>query len=128
MIQANELRIGNNILLLGEVCTIECISNLPKRKEMYWIKTKEFIDTKIIHFKPIPLTEEILLKCGGYIYNGWDDMQFFRFEEFHLQIFELEIQKDGFYYDDTKIEFLHDLQNCYYFHANQKKELTFNNL
>lgn len=87
-------------------------------------------DASLKRFKPIPLTEEILLKCKGtldaYIFNGWDDMQFFRFDEYSANMFELEIYSDGFYYGRTKIEFLHDLQNCYYFHENNKKELTIN--
>ena len=140
MIQANELRIGNNILLLGEVCTIECISNLPKRKEMYWIKTKEFIDTKIIHFKPIPLTEEILLKCGfqirdkNYSLNyGGESMRFAILETniknpfilyFHGRFgFNTESgRKDG----DFCITHFHQLQNLYFALTNE--ELTFNNL
>ncbi len=131
MIQANELRIGNNILLLGEVCTIECISNLPKRKEMYWIKTKEFIDTKIIHFKPIPLTEEILLKCETR-FNGirhraeiWIQGECFEFivdkDKFHLEF----TGGEGVSYSKP-IYFLHQLQNLYFALTNE--ELTFNNL
>jgi len=126
MIQANELRIGNNILLLGEVCTIECISNLPKRKEMYWIKTKEFIDTKIIHFKPIPLTEEILLKCGAKKTDKEDSFGGFIIYYPNGNGMRIKNNEWSNQHITVKIEFLHQLQNLYFALTNE--ELTFNNL
>jgi len=136
MIQVNELRIGNNILLLGEVCTIECISNLPKRKEMYWIKTKEFIDTKIIHFKPIPLTEEILLKCGLQIreitVDGKQQKHYSDFRNIAIEVLSKDYLMLGLHKGHEhiepirRVEYLHQLQNLYFALTNE--ELTFNNL
>ena len=135
MIKVNELRIGNNILLLGEVCTIECISNLPKRKEMYWIKTKEFIDTKIIHFKPIPLTEEILLKCGFELTDvktHSDNRPLTKM--FYKKTLLVQHHDNGLWsfiimgYNIVRPEmsqFLHQLQNIYFALTNE--ELLFNN-
>lgn len=63
--RAEELKIGNRVLFLGEVVTVECVDNLPERPDMYWLKVKEQpIKHKIFQFKPIPLTEERLLKMG----------------------------------------------------------------
>lgn len=59
-----DLRIGNLIEFLGEVREVEAIDNLPKRPDMYWIKTKGMIPHKIFQYKPIPLTEEWLVKFG----------------------------------------------------------------
>ncbi len=69
--EAKDLRIGNYLELLGEIRKVEGIFNLPKRKEMYWIKCEGIIDTKIIHCEPIPLTEEWLLKFGF----EWEDVE-----------------------------------------------------
>jgi hypothetical protein len=68
IMKANELRIGNYLEMLGKVRKIECISNLPARKEMYWLTCENMIDIKIIHFKPIPLTEDWLLRFG---FENW---------------------------------------------------------
>ena len=70
-----ELRIGNYVELLGNTTEIECISKLPMRNTMYWLKCKDYIDTKIIHFKPIPLTEEWLLKFGFEYTNECDEIK-----------------------------------------------------
>ena len=117
--EAKKLRIGNILLC-------------AKRDIPYRVTAEDIlvIDDGSSKSRPVPLTEEILLKCKGtidaYIYKGWDDMHFFRFDEYSANIFEIEIRNDGFYYEDGKMEFLHDLQNCYYFHENRKKELTVN--
>jgi hypothetical protein len=126
-----ELRIGNYVGYNKEILCIKEINTLNQNK---WINGFIVSDTKsgngktaIWAIQPIPLTEDVLLNIKhSYIYEGWDSMKFFRFEPFHIQMFELEILEDGFYYEDAKIEFVHDLQNCYYFHANQKKELEIN--
>jgi hypothetical protein len=113
--KANELRIGNLITFLGETIEVECISNLPKRKDMYWIKPKGSLIAKEMHFRPIPLTEEWLLnfeferlpntmtcnyssKCGS------------------VSVFKMpngKIFADGFF-KDVKLESVHQLQNLYF--------------
>ena len=117
--EAKELRIGNVLLC-------------AKRDIPYRVTAEDIleIDNGSSKSRYVQLTEEILLKCKGtidaYIYKGWDEMHFFRFDEYSANMFELEICSDGLYYGCNKIEFLHDLQNCYYFHENRKKELTVN--
>ena len=113
--KANELRIGNLVTFNGKQIIVSW-------EDVQFIMTSDF--EKEYH-KPIPLTEEWLLKFGGYIFNGWDDMKFWRFDKkFSIYIFELEVLNDGFYYGETKVEFVHDLQNCYYHNYNHKKELN----
>lgn len=79
-VSVTDLRIGNYLEMLGEVRKVECISNLPARKEMYWLTCENMIDTKIIHFYPITITEEWLLKFG--------------FVKSDNDLFELTIKKD----------------------------------
>lgn len=71
MIQPNELRNGNKLLFLGDIVTFKNITEI-REDGIFWIKTFEpKIEAKNFHFKPIPLTEEILLKkCGFENYTG----------------------------------------------------------
>jgi len=105
--EANELRIGNYVELLGKVRKVECISNLPARKEMYWLTCENMIDTKIIHFSPIPLTEEWL---GKFNWNGYKPLHFNS---------NFEIDKQGRLYCNgdykgVNINYVHQLQNLYF--------------
>jgi hypothetical protein len=100
-LKARELRIGN----YG-------INNQGDIFKVSWINSG--IEGLL---KPIPLTEDILKNNGKKLY-GWDDMIFYR-----LGIIDIEVNLQGFFFDDIKIEFVHDLQNIYYYH-NNKQELT----
>lgn len=61
MINANELRITNNVYDNGKICTIESINAFADGEaDVYLVETGNagmFID-------PIPLTEDVLFKCG----------------------------------------------------------------
>jgi len=139
----NELRIGNYLEMLGKVRKIECISNLPARKEMYWLTCENMIDTKIIHFSPILLTEKWLLKFGfekivydseetGYgtdYHIKCDDDVFMSYtDDFSLGLYA---SKDRMKNDLGVIPFwgntktVHGLQNIYF--ALTGEELTYEN-
>jgi len=133
--KASELRIGNYLEMLGKVRKVECISNLPARKEMYWLTCENMIDTKIIHFKPIPLTEEWLLKFGFektesdyrikiqkddkggntdywiYVDSGFDNET----NKFFVQI----VCQEGCWFT-SKNEHVHQLQNLYFSLTNKE--------
>jgi len=120
--KSNEFRIGNYVgygINFDKSQSITTIKGIEEGKVL--------LDTDFIclleQIKPIPINKELLLKCGGYVHVGWDDMEFIRFDEFSSGMFELEIIGNKFIYDGGEIEFLHDLQNCYYFHNNRKVEL-----
>lgn len=112
-LKENELRIGNLVLSGGNVENIIASDLL----EIRTISTDDF-------YKPLLLTKEWIKKLGGYIYTGWDDMKLVRFEDFDHDMFELELSDNGYFLGNNKIEFVHDLQNTYFYHNNQKKELT----
>jgi len=121
--EANELRIGNYLEMLGKVRKIQCISNLPSRKEMYWLTCENMIDTKIIHFKPIQLTEEWLLKFGAKELKPKRGV----LKELVLKKVRIEMSNSGnFYYKNSKLilESVHQLQNLYF--ALTGEELTVN--
>jgi hypothetical protein len=82
----------------------------------------------IKHLKGIELTEEILLKCGFAQFDGWDDQKYWRLpnEKELPNVFELFETDNGYELPSgVKCEFLHTLQNCYYFHY-LNNELTIN--
>jgi hypothetical protein len=114
--ESNELRLGNLITFLGETVEVECISNLPKRKDMYWIKPKGSLIAKEIHFRPIPLTEEWLLNLG--FDKGSDIMgDCYYIDELNVD-FALHHYNRGldFVYNfyDLNVKYVHQLQNLYF--------------
>ncbi len=131
-LQANELRIGNKLLLtdINEICTITSISN----KYIGYTSVSRNGEAIVDCFKPIPLTEEILLKCGfgksdeheiGHNANK----QFGFYYDYHFKRFRLETNDDdGKNYADVilDIEYLHQLQNLYFALTNEELTITIN--
>lgn len=115
MIDAKELRIGNYIQLRDKLVMVRGIPNVHKLLipgEQYAVEVDEF--------DPIPLTEELLLKCGfteaysdskGYIYSI-NEVNFLRcFFDIPYIFIETEEDEDLF---NRPIENLHQLQNIYF--------------
>ncbi|MGB0881450.1 MAG: hypothetical protein ACPGSO_00745 [Vicingaceae bacterium] len=114
MIDIKELRIGNLVnLTKGDGCY------RPYELDAYDIY--KLSENNFEDIEPIPLTEEILLKCG--------------FKELEIKPSDgirarykkknttLEISNSGYFYSSlTKFDGLHDLQNKYYY-DNCKTEL-----
>lgn len=125
MIQAQELRIGNYLELLGEVIKVEGIFNLPKRKEMYWIKSEGIIDAKIIHFRPIPLTEEWLLDFG---FKDINNKSFKLLKHTHHDVMFRIFDGGAISYCEKNeyvlVKSVHHIQNLYF--ALTGEELTLN--
>lgn len=80
----------------------------------------EFQEYKYIHlFKPIPLTEEILLKCGFEKLGEEESDIFFRLYlgfKFGNHFFITgNIENGGFYcHGDKNLKYLHQLQNLFF--------------
>lgn len=110
MIQANELRLGNYLLFYGEPA--------PIKAGAINAFDRHLIDV-IRHIQPIPLTPEILEKCGfkkmeyGYVLN--DNYWYLSFK-YQFNIAEFRITKP--------IEYVHQLQNVIY--SLTGEELTIN--
>jgi len=113
--KANEIRLGNYLEMLGKVRKVECISNLPARKEMYWLACENMIDTKIIHFSPIPLTEEWLLKFG------FTENSYYNLKSTGGTDYIFGYKKQNY----TSLRYVHQLQNLYF--ALTGEELTYEN-
>lgn len=115
MIDAKELRIGNCILLRGAPVMVAGIPNLYKLLilgEQYAVEVEKF--------GPIPLTEELLLKCC-FAYNSIDDC----FDGLNLRVrifgdsicafIGFEVASGKKWYDaNLEVKSLHQLQNIYF--------------
>ena len=65
MIQANELRVGNWVNNYGQYCFVLEIYKTNKVELGYFKDSIGFIrKLDDVGIKPIPITEDILLKCG----------------------------------------------------------------
>ena len=108
MIKANELRLGNWVLLDWENSYMRVNSNT-----LSYINRSEKLGKK--HpFKPIPLTEEILLNCGFEKVRKY----------FQIDWFVIYKDKKGYYAHincgNNYINNLHQLQNLYFALTNQE--------
>jgi len=116
MIQANELRIGNLVDILHPISKKWNFERI-KAKTIANIEHNPNHDLIVNNIAPIPLTPEILEKCGFKLYgkNNW----FYIFEEnFSIEytnyLGEFYYFMCGYSYSHSKIEYLHQLQNLYF--------------
>ena len=108
--EANELRLGNLILLDGVIIEVSIIDLRVLDNPMMTKATDKF--------KPIPLTEEWLIKFGfrpnkhGYIFDtfrvkNWVTGFFYGYIPVFLDGEEEDIE-------DVQIKYVHQLQNLYF--------------
>jgi len=109
-----ELMYGNKLLFLNEVVTFSHISQI-REDGVFWIKTIESkIDSKSFHFKPIPITEEWLLKFGFFKHNNAYVLE--KPNE-NIMNFKFSIWSDFTYNSSefpVELKYVHQLQNLYF--------------
>lgn len=72
MINKTDLRIGNSVMLNGEILTVKAIEHNPVN-DKYYIKVYEDFRQILCDFlEPIPITEEALVKMGA-VSNPYQD-------------------------------------------------------
>jgi hypothetical protein len=123
MIQANELRIGNYIYFENKIITVNYIA-----ENHIGYGKGNFAPISFNDFAPIPLDENILVKCGfDYVTMGIfkaSDKNF----DFPIIKWSGEVARYTTYNvrgevrTITELNYLHELQNLYWFLC--KKELT----
>jgi hypothetical protein len=138
MIQTNELRIGNYIHRLdlkGGVGYIDCEKRMIgiKNAPLISVKVAGVVSGKVIFgdgvqeaecLSPIPLTEEILLKCG------FEDMGYGLYSLVNLFLnsnndgfgIEISSNEDSFF-KGVRITSLHQLQNLYFALTGEELEI-----
>ena len=129
--KATELRIGNYVLDRGNKLILidhwEYINKISSKREENFHPLTEFVD----YLKPIPLTEEWLVKFGFEEVDGNDYYKFFDLQEFRLFV----NKKDNscfIHYKQSSIDYLinnlhvHSLQNLYFALTGEELELIEN--
>ena len=138
-----ELRIGNLLLRDGNLDEVTGIFHQfdTETKNLYFIQGKNNLDYQIEDFKPIPITEEWLIKLGFTKRNdNWFGIDFYtellEFSEEFCLSYNLSSKRCGFYETSEKeyeqypiftaklINHIHQLQNLYF--ELTGKELTIN--
>lgn len=129
MIKASELRVGNWVKHAGTIT--------PLQVDVYsFVRMEEWFE----EYDPIPLTPEILEKCGFEAFMILDDQQDYRGEYLAKSGFRLYIDPGEkcyyFRYGDTElypvekheieIKFLHELQNLYFALTGEELEVNLN--
>lgn len=114
-LRAQDLRIGNIFFIPGieryvKVCSI--FKTHFKCEDLNGVMFEESIR---INYQPIPLTEEILLKCG---FIKLDKEDYFYILQYDMNLKIGEDLKLIAWYDlalnNVKIKYLHQLQNLYF--------------
>ena len=127
--KTNELRIGNYVNRLGEPTIIESIQ---KGVGIDYVSTPKSGAITINQIEPIPLIDEILLKCEGVVVVQRRTGQEMRlivgeFEDWNLilvfvnGVCKLEDFEGSLFFE---VEYLHQLQNIYFMFY--EKELKIN--
>ena len=125
MIQANELRIGNCVTDIHSPNAVFRVNEIKKRicvfggKLNYRVKYEDLL--------PIPLTEEILLKCG-FEYDKYagsfikDDFNFDLDKTVNNGVNGFDVYIKNEEHVISKIKHLHQLQNLYFALTNSELE------
>lgn len=119
MINSNELRIGNYVKLFdtNDCYKIHLVSKKSVQIESGLIGGEVF---KLDNLHPIPLTEEILLKCGFELIKGW-------YVKGKIELFNIN---NNYFTTPSKgiisvdIIYLHQLQNLYFALTGQELQVN----
>jgi hypothetical protein len=124
-----ELSIGNLVCYNGKVVKVEQIT---KRKIGYHTKPNEtrMNYARLCEIEPIPITEELLTKCKGNEdnYFMFCDSSILTFTKLGDAVWDVMIQVSFPNYRENIqkiqcIQYLHQLQNAYYFTAHKELEI-----
>jgi len=125
MIKAKELRIGN--FLYRQTLPVIPANFINKKIISVGKVDEDLFNNKIdCQFAPIPLTEEWLLKFGFEIVKGahqsWRTIKINDEKSFDIQFIDGEV-----FYSDTRLKYVHKLQNLYFALTGQELQLTNSN-
>jgi hypothetical protein len=133
--KANELRLGNWIADRGgkqwQIDHWETKDKVSAKSTTSTFNGFEFeghpLTEYVEYLQPIPLTEEILLKCGFEKDEQWDNPFNKRVDVLNgFTIITIDVRANVLLLDDIEIKFqyLHQLQNLYFTLTNQELEIN----
>lgn len=118
MIQANELRIGNWVQMQDVPNGSEMPGSMFQWDSAHWwdVETSRL---RVSMLNPIPLTPEILEKCGFHKHNNAWVLDDFSETDYNKDFFTIWNIHDGNYHLNTtnfpvELHSLHQLQNLYF--------------
>src|SRR6185312_9286781 len=112
MIKANELRIGNYIQ--GGI-----INSIGYKIGVQGNSSKEVFYIHESTLQPIPLTPEILERCGFEKHGEKDEIRYY-LNDFYFE--DISLKRDECFI--ANVEYLHQLQNLYFALTGQELEFT----
>ena len=129
MIDKKDLRIGNRVMFEGKILTVKAIEHNPVTDRWYVKVYENYSQIKCEYLEPIPLTEELLVKCPQFEVQkclSWSTGKEVKYNVYLFDKFEYNAIQDNWYYETNIIEIkhLHKLQNCIQDFTNT--ELTIN--
>ena len=110
-LQPNELRLNNYLYFLGNVVQVKGIDGSLSRE---YIQTEDYIPSKIIHFKGIPLDEQ-WLENFGFKYDQityYKDSILCAWVKSEFVVWYRSFGESGKILN--KIKYVHQLQNLYF--------------
>ena len=109
----HELQINNYVLFEGEIWQVAELADTAAHLRKDGLLTRAHYR----HISPIPLTEELLVKCGGI------KLEHKMFDCYNVNGIQLILRGGWFeYVHDIHIKSLHQFQNFYFF--TKQQELT----
>lgn len=119
---AQDFRIGNFIDHNGQYFKVISLNDNDN-----WVGLDNYqLNTELEECLPIPLTEEILLKCGFEKDEQWDNTFNKRVDVFNgFTTITIDVRANVLLLDDIeiKLQYLHQLQNLYFALTNQELEI-----
>lgn len=121
MINIKDIRVGNNVISDGVIHTVHGIFKYGLILDEDYEEGEEFVYEPIDKIEGVKLTLNLLKQEGATCKSyGYGDNEWY---QCNIQGCTLNQSGDKFTYDGNEIEFLHELQNIFYFNHN-KIELT----
>lgn len=118
MIDVRELRVTNLVECDGDIIIIEQIRLTEKG---VILSLTDFTDWQFVDIKPIPLTEEWLIKKFGFEYKDIESFNILCYSRTGFDLNTYKNEEVGYYWlrhyhapKPHRIKFVHHLQNIYF--------------
>ncbi len=122
MIKANELRVGNVVVREYNNRGLEYDNNYVITEQVMGLIFGEDTSIALNDLFPIPLTPEVLEKCGFVKENNGWRIKLFGLFDHNYGRGELKLRLNAAEIICPEVKYLHQLQNLYYTHTYEELE------